>query len=156
MQFGWRSRFLRARSYRIVVRGSAWRAAIWTSRRSSPASSMVVTKVWRSMCGCALGIRIPAVTASRRAPGGRVAVHPGAAAVEQDRAAGAGIDRFADRAPGGGRQRDQDDLGAFAAHAQHPVAVIFAEAGDAGAGSFEDPQAGRTGHGYQREVARVR
>jgi hypothetical protein len=28
-------------SYRIVVRGSAWRAAIWTSRKSAPASSMV-------------------------------------------------------------------------------------------------------------------
>ena len=26
----------------------------------------------------------------------------------------------------GGRQRDQDDLGALAAHAQHPVAVLFA------------------------------
>jgi hypothetical protein len=28
MEFGWRSRLLRARSYRIVVRGSACRAAI--------------------------------------------------------------------------------------------------------------------------------
>jgi hypothetical protein len=49
-----------------VVRGSAWRAAIWTSRRSTPASSMVVTKVWRSMCGCALPAWMPAVSASRR------------------------------------------------------------------------------------------
>src|SRR6266568_1469760 len=38
---GWRSRFLRALSKRIVVRGSACRAAIWTSRRLTPASSMV-------------------------------------------------------------------------------------------------------------------
>jgi hypothetical protein len=45
---------------RIVVRGSAWRAAIWTSRRSTPASSMVVTKVCRSICGCALDIWMPA------------------------------------------------------------------------------------------------
>src|SRR5262245_24768049 len=30
----------------MVVRGSAWRAAIWTSRRLTPASSIVVTKVW--------------------------------------------------------------------------------------------------------------
>src|SRR5262249_7577089 len=29
--------------YRMVVRGSAWRAAIWTSRRATSASSMVVT-----------------------------------------------------------------------------------------------------------------
>jgi len=38
-----------------VVRGSACRAAIWTSRRSTPASSMVVTRVCRSMCGCIRG-----------------------------------------------------------------------------------------------------
>lgn len=37
-----------ARSYRMVVPGSACRAAIWTSRRSTSASSTVVTKVWRS------------------------------------------------------------------------------------------------------------
>src|SRR4051812_5844433 len=31
----------------MVVRGSAWRAAIWTSRSSTPASSMVVAEhVW--------------------------------------------------------------------------------------------------------------
>jgi hypothetical protein len=47
------------------------------------------------------------------------------------------------------RQRDQDDLGAFAAHAQHPVAVLLAQVGDVGAGGFEDPQAE---HGDQCEV----
>lgn len=52
-----------ARSYRMVVRGSAWRAAIWTSRRLMPASSIVVTNVCRSMCGCMRGIRTPAVAA---------------------------------------------------------------------------------------------
>ena len=41
----------------------------------------------------------------------------------------------------GGRQRDQDDLGAFAAYPQHAMAVFLAEVGDAGAGGFEDPQA---------------
>ncbi len=50
---------------------SAWRAAICTSRRLTPASSMVVTKVWRSMCGCILGMRTPAARASWR--GRRVA-----------------------------------------------------------------------------------
>jgi hypothetical protein len=40
--------------------------------------------------------------------------------------------------PGG--QRDQDDLGAFAADAQYPVAVFFAKVGDVGAGGFDDPQ----------------
>ena len=38
-------RLLRARSYRIVVRGSAWRAAIWTSRKSTPAAELVESNV---------------------------------------------------------------------------------------------------------------
>ena len=41
-------------------------AAIWTSRKSTPASSMVVTKLWRSMYGCGLVIRTPAASVSRR------------------------------------------------------------------------------------------
>jgi hypothetical protein len=39
------------------------------------------------------------------------------------------------------RQRNQDDLCAFAAHAQHPVTVLFAEVADVSAGCLEDPQA---------------
>ena len=81
-----------------------------------------------------------------------VAVHPGAAAVEQDRPAGAGADRAIDSAPDRRWQRDQHDLGAFAAHAQHPVAVFFAKVSDVGTGGFEDPQAEQPEHGYQREV----
>jgi hypothetical protein len=46
--------------------GSAWRAAICPSRRLTPASSMVVTYAWRSMCGCIRGIRTPAAVARRR------------------------------------------------------------------------------------------
>src|SRR5579863_2724920 len=122
----------------MVVRGSACRAAIWTSRRSTPASSMVVTKVWRSMCGCA------------------VAIHPGAAAVEQDRPSCPGADRPVDGSPDRGRQRDQDHLGALAAHAQDPVAVFFTEVGDIGTGGFEYPQAEQPKHGHQRESTRVR
>ncbi|MGD0066672.1 MAG: hypothetical protein ABSB76_24895 [Streptosporangiaceae bacterium] len=76
-----------------------------------------------------------------QAPGCRVAVHPGVAVVEQDRAAGAGSYCLVDGAPDGGRQRDQDDLGAFAAHAQHPMAVFLAEVGDVRGSRLEDPQA---------------
>ncbi len=54
------------------------------------------------------------------------------------------------------RQRDQDDLGALAAHAQHPVAALFAEICDVRSGGLEDPQAQQAEHGHQREVARVR
>jgi hypothetical protein len=72
-----------------------------------------------------------------QAAGGRVPVHPGAAAVEQDRPARAVAGRPADR----WRQRDQDDLGALAAYPQDPVAVLLAEIGDVRAGGVEDPQA---------------
>jgi hypothetical protein len=82
-----------------------------------------------------------------------VAVHPGAAAVEQDRPAGPGADGSVDGSPDRWWQQDQDDLGAFAAYAQHPVAVFFAEVGDVRAGGFEDPQAQQAEHGHQREVA---
>ena len=87
--------------------------------------------------------------------GGGMAVHPGAAAVEQDRAAGPGADRLVDGPPDGCWRWDQDDLGAFAAHAQDSVAVFFAEAGDVGAGGFEDPQAEQPEHGDQREGLRI-
>jgi hypothetical protein len=88
-----------------------------------------------------------------QAAGGRVAVHPGAAGVQQDRPAVPEADRPVDGPGDRWRQRDQDDLGALAAHAQDPVAVFLAEVGDAGAGGFEDPQAEQPEHGHQREVA---
>ena len=89
------------------------------------------------------------------AAGGGVAVHPGTAAVEQDRPGSPGADRPVDGTPDRWWQRDQDDLGAFAAHAQHPVTVFFPKVADVGPGGFEDPQAQQPQHGYQREVARV-
>ena len=51
------------------------------------------------------------------------------------------------------RQRNQDNLGALAAHAQHPVAVLLVEVGDVRAGGFEDPQAEQAEHGDQCEIA---
>jgi len=59
---------------------------------------------------------------------GGVPVHPGAVAVEQERTAYSGTGCLVDGPAGCGRQWDQDDLGALAAHAQDPVAVFFAEA----------------------------
>jgi hypothetical protein len=85
-----------------------------------------------------------------QAAGGRVPVHPGAAAVEQDRPAGAVPGRPVDRTPDCWRQGHQDDLGAFAADAQHPVAVLLAEVGDVGGSGLEDPQAEQAEHGHQR------
>jgi hypothetical protein len=90
-----------------------------------------------------------------QAAGGGVSVHPGAAAVEQDRPAGpargGAVDGPADRR----RQLDQDDLGALAADAQDAVAVFLAQVGDVGAGGYEDPQAQQPEHGHQGEVVVV-
>jgi len=91
-----------------------------------------------------------------QAAGGRVPVHPGAAAVEQDRPAHSAVGCPVDGPADGGRKRDQDDLGPFAAHAQDPVAVFFAEVADVSAGGFEDPQAEQPEHRHQGEVTRVR
>ena len=54
---------------------------------------------------------------------------------------GADAHRPVDGSADGWRERDQDDLGAFAAHVQHPVAVFFAEVGDVRSCGFEDAQA---------------
>jgi hypothetical protein len=73
---------------------------------------------------------------------------PGAADVEQDRPARAVSDRPVDGLPDRGRQRNRDDLGAFAAHAKHSAAMLFAEVADIGGVSLEDPQAEQPQHGH--------
>jgi hypothetical protein len=85
-----------------------------------------------------------------------VPVHPGAASIQQDRPAGSEVYGTVDGPADCWRQRDQDDLGALAAHSQHPVAVFLAGVSDVRAGGLEDPQAQQAEHGDQREVARVR
>ena len=91
-----------------------------------------------------------------QAPCGRMPVHPSAAAVEQDRPANTRPDCPVNGPPNCWRQRDQDHLGALAAHAEYPVTVFLAEIGYVRAGSFEDPQAQQAEHCHQREVARMR
>ena len=44
-------------------------------------------------------------------------------------------------------------LGAFAAHAQHAVAVLFVQVGDVRAGGLKDPQAEQPKHGHEGEIA---
>ncbi len=90
-----------------------------------------------------------------QAAGPRVPVHPSAVAVKKDRPARARSDRPVNGPADRWRQRDQDDLGALAAHAQHPVAVFFAEIGYVRGSGLEDPQAQQPEHGHQREIPRV-
>jgi hypothetical protein len=58
--------------------------------------------------------------------------HPAAVAVEQDRPADTIADGLVDSAPDRGRERDQGQLGAFAEHAQDPVAVLLTQVVDLG------------------------
>jgi hypothetical protein len=85
-----------------------------------------------------------------------VPVHPGAAAAQQDRTAGAVADRAVDGPADCWRQRHEDDLAAFAADAQYPVAVFLADVADVRSGRLEDPQTQEAEHGHQGEVVPVR
>jgi hypothetical protein len=95
---------------RIVVRGSAWRAAIWTSRRSTPASKLVVTNVTEHVRVCLGHMYAGLIRDVPQAAGRRVTVHPRAAAIEQDRPAGTDSSSPVDSPPYCGRQWDQYDL----------------------------------------------
>jgi hypothetical protein len=58
--------------------------------------------------------------------GGRVPVHPLAAAVQQDRALRAVADGLVEGAADGGRARDEDGLVALADHSQDALAMVLA------------------------------
>ena len=105
---------------------------------------------------CPGGLDARACGEPSQAAGGRVPVHPAAAAVEQDRPMRAVGDGSVNGPADGRRQRYQDNLGALAAHAQHPVSMLFPEVGNVCAGGLEDPQAEQPKHGDQREVAWMR
>jgi hypothetical protein len=82
-------------------------------------------------------------------------VHPRAVAVEQDRPEVTVVRGAVDRAADRRGQRDQDDLAAFAADPQDPVAVLLAEVADVRTGGLEDAQAQQPEHGDQGEVVPV-
>jgi hypothetical protein len=131
----------------MVVRGSACRAAICTSRKSTPASSMVVTKVWRSMCGCIRGNRTTGYVGQSSEPPGRgVPVHPCPTGVHQDRPRSPCADRPVDRPRHRRWQRHQHHLGALAHDPQDAVPVFLTQVGDVRAGGFEDPQPKQAQH----------
>jgi len=88
-----------------------------------------------------------------KAPGGSMAIHPAAAAVEQDRPFWAIADGLVDSPADRRWQGDQDDPAAFAAYPQHPVTMFFTKVGDVGGSGLEDPQAEQPEHRYEREVA---
>ena len=66
-----------------------------------------------------------------------MAVHPGAAQVEQDRARGPLLNGAVDGAADRRRQRHQHDPGSLAHDAQHAMAIFLTEVGDLGGGGFK-------------------
>ena len=109
-----------------------------------------MTKAWRSMGGWTF-VRRPVVWAGRRSR--RVAAWRSIRAPRPLSRTGPRSRCPVDGPAGRGRQRELDHLGALAAHARHPVAVLVAEVGEVGAGGVEDPRAEQAGQGRRREAA---
>jgi hypothetical protein len=140
MQVACRSRLPRARSYRIVVLGSACEAASCTSRSGTPASSAAVMNACRSVWGVT-ALAIPAWRATRRAirPAPCRSSHfPGSG--DEDRPVAPVADREIDRPGGPEGERDHGLLAALAGDRQGAVAALGAQRRDVGAGSLGDPQ----------------
>jgi hypothetical protein len=73
-------------------------------------------------------------------PGGAVPVQPSAISSQEQRPVAALADGQVDRPRRARRQRDDDDLAAFAGDGQRPVATLGAERLDAGASGLRNPQ----------------
>src|SRR6476661_9018701 len=140
MYVAWRSRLPRARSYLIVVRGSACEAASCTSRSGTPASSAAVMNCVPERVGRdGLGDPGAAGGLADDTPGA-MPVQPPPVRGQEHRPFGALADGQVDRPSGARRQRDGDDLAALAGDGQGPVAALDAQSLDVGAGCFGDPQ----------------
>jgi hypothetical protein len=117
---------------------------------------MVVTKVCLNMCGRIRGhVDSGRLRQVFEAAGRRVAVHPDAEGVAQDRPGVAAVNRAVDGPSHRRRQRGKHHLAALAPHPQHAVAVFLAQVADARAAGFKDPQSEQAQERDQREVVRV-
>ena len=84
-----------------------------------------------------------------------MAVHAVAVAVEQDRSDVSAGNAAVDGSAHSRWHRHEDDLAAFADHAQYAVPVFFDEVTDVQADRFEDPQAEQPKQADQGEVVTV-
>ena len=122
----------------MVVLGSAWLAASWTSRSGTPASSAAVMNAWRRVWGrlfgdpCLLAIRRTIRAAPCRSRRPVVAVEDGPFDTFAD--------REVDRSGGARRERHDHDLAAFADHREGAVPALESEVFDIRAGRFGDTQ----------------
>lgn len=137
----------------VVVRGSAWRAAICTSRRGTPASSAAMMNPARSMCGWTTPrpARLPierthrcAVRRSKRCPSLRRRIGPSWRRQPPDRWS----------------SRSEARAGSWPAcslanDAQRPVAALQREVVDVGPARLRDPQAVEAEQHGQRGVIAI-
>jgi hypothetical protein len=131
-----RSRDVRARSYLMVVRGSAWEAASCTSRSGTPASSAAVMNACLRVCGPDfLGDPGPAGDPADD-PSGAVPVQPPPIGRQEDGTFTSLADRQVDCPGGARRERDGDDLPALAGDHQGAVPTLNPERLDIGVCSF--------------------
>ncbi len=133
MQVACPSHDSRARSYRIVVRGSACDAASYTSRSGTPASSAAVMKAWRSVWANELGDACTPRDASDN-PAGAVAFEAVAVEAEQDRPLAALADCKVDSACRPWCERGGDNLAALAHEGEGSMSAFEAQRLDVGAG----------------------
>ncbi len=133
----------------MVVRGSAWDAASWTSRSGTPASNCGDERVPQGVRSDLLG----QPGASRDAadnPVGSVPVQPLPGWGDEDRPLAAFADGQVDR-PGGARgERDDGFLAALSGNGQGLVTAFVAEGFDVGAGGLGHPQPVQREQGDQR------
>jgi hypothetical protein len=135
-----RSSEVRARSCRIVVRGSAWRRLPEHRQRDAGVQGCGDECLAEGARPYGLGDADPAGGAPDDPPSA-VAVQPPAIRRQEDRSFAAFADGEVNRAGGAGCQRDGDDLAALARDHQGTVAALSAEGLDVRAGRLRYLQA---------------
>jgi hypothetical protein len=119
----------------MVVRGSAWLAASWTSRSGTPASNAAVMNAWRSVWSDSLA-DIGVAGDAPHDPRCAVAIESLAISTKKDRPLGTFTNDQIDRSRSSGRECDGDVFATFAVHEQGAVTSFQPESFDIGPDRF--------------------
>jgi hypothetical protein len=139
----------------MVVRGSGWRAAIWTSRTDAGVEHGGDEGVPEHVRVHSSQVHAGRFGEPAQPSGGAVPVHAGGGGGQQDRSAGPVVDGSFQRASDGGWERYEYDFVALAVYPQYAVAVFLAEVFDVAADGLEDAQPQQAEHGDEDAVAAV-